>query len=64
MGYNLHQDTDLLEMKVDLAVIANYKCNKHLLKICTHRPSLSLKNEISRNKVDATEAVSRDIAYI
>ena len=64
MGYNLHQDHEFTRNEGGPSSNCTYKCNKHLLKICTHRPSLSLKNEISRNKVDATEAVSRDIAYI
>lgn len=29
--------------------------------ICTHRPSLSSQDEISRNKVDVTEVASVEI---
>jgi hypothetical protein len=37
---------------------------KILPKICTHRPSLSSKDEISRNKVDVIEIASSNVSYI
>lgn len=59
MGYNLNQRNGFIKinmLKVDLKVMT--KDHEYKSKICTHRPSLSSKDEKSRNKVDITEVVS------
>jgi len=58
MGYTLFTWHHTLKQKQNLLVINfNYKFIKNKKKTCTYRPSLSLKNKISRNKVDTAEAV-------
>jgi len=58
MGYTLNKDTECNSkscIKVDLDVIKIQNQNENESETCTHRPSLSPKGEISRNKVGVTE---------
>jgi hypothetical protein len=49
---------------MDLIVITLLYNNEQESKTCTHRPSLSSKDEISRNKVGLTEVEPiQNIAY-
>lgn len=64
MGYNLNKDTKYITkkyLKVDLNVIKIQNYNETESKACTHRPSLSPKGEISRNKVGVTEVVPVEV---
>jgi len=64
MGYNLNIDTKYAtksHIKVDLDVIIIPNHNEDESKTCTHRPSLSPKGEISRNKVDVTEVAPVEV---
>jgi len=48
-------------MKVDLDVTIIQCYNENESKTCTHRPSLSPKGEISRNKVGVTEVAPVEV---
>lgn len=64
MGYTLNKDTAYSiksYIKVDLDVIIIQYYNKNESKTCTHRPSLSPKGEISRNKVGVTEVAPVEV---
>lgn len=50
MGYILNIDHGFIE--IGPKSIFFYIKKRILPKVCTNRPSLSLKNEISRNRVD------------
>lgn len=49
-------DTALSEGGLESKIVV-YKFFEFSSEACTHRPSLSLKNEISRNTVGVTEVV-------
>jgi len=64
MGYTLNKDTkygvkNLIKVDLDVTIIQNY--SEIESKACTHRPSLSPKGEISRNKVGVTEVVPVEV---
>jgi len=64
MGYTLNTDTkyslkNYIKVDLDVIIIQNY--NEIESKACTHRPSLSPKGEISRNKVGVTEVAPVEV---
>lgn len=64
MGYTLNTDTkyslkNYIKVDLDVIIIQNY--NEIESKTCTHRPSLSPKGEISRNKVGVTEVAPVEV---
>lgn len=64
MGYTLNKDTEYAtkkHIKEDLDVIVTQIHNEAESKTCTHRPSLSPKGEISRNKVGVTEVAPVEV---
>lgn len=64
MGYTLNKDTEYdikSHLKEDLDVIMTQLHNEAESKTCTHRPSLSPKGEISRNKVGVTEVAPVEV---